>query len=407
MMFRKAYYSAWQRMSRLRHCPSIKILQSGSAAAKRHLESCSNCRSRLESAREATALGALLRLSKVDFKETAPAPGDVRALRPANAPAEWVDEEGTFYNPPLLFVLTDPDAQKFVRVAQVFDDPALQGDGDIPLREDMIAEAWNVFSVPSADLDTVAYTVFDASLAERVLARTKQLFADIDENSPLFYFRLDECKTGSFFGMQLTMRALEQWEEEEEFNERVAAFAVAPTVELDIPEEELLSSKKHLASRLLEYRDGTSAQVPSYDLGSAGLAAGAVLGAFAPTASLFKGIPSAIAYAAAASLGSLGRGKNADVRQHKLLLYPEKDAPCWLPVEAQVRKIQGNTMFSIACKLPGEHRYATVGAFYDGQDAKQCKAAWLEGDVLQINAVFAGELSDIDPLLVAVGLFSK
>lgn len=347
----------------------------------------------------------MLRLSPGLFKETALAPGDVRALRPRDAPAEWVDEEGTFYNPPLLFVLTEPDAQKLVRVAQVFDDPALQGDGDIVLREDLIAEAWNVFSVPAADLDTVAYTFFDESLAELVLARTKQPFADIDENSPLFYFRLDECKTGSFFGMQLTMRALEQWEEEEEFNERVAAFAVAPTVELDIPEEELLSSKKHLASRLLEYRDGTSAHVPPYDLKNA--AGGAALGAFAPTASLFKGIPSAIAYAAAASLGSLGRGKNADVRQHQLLLYPEKDAPCWLPVEAQVRKIQGNTMFSIACKLPGEHRYATVGALYDGQDAKQCKAAWLEGDVLQINAVFAGELSDIAPLLVAVGLFSK
>lgn len=394
MMFRKACYSAWQRMFRLRHCPSIKILQGGSAAARRHLESCSNCRSRLESAKEATALGALLRLSQVDFKETAPAPGEVRALRPANAPLEWVDEEGTFYNPPLLFVLTDPDAQKFVRVAQVFEDPALQGDGDIPLREDLLAEAWNVFSVPATDLDTVAYTVFDASLAEQVLARTKQPFADIDENSPLFYFRLDECKTGSFFALQLTMRALEQWEEEEEFNERVAAFAVAPTVELDIPEEKILSSKRHLASRLLEYTEDTSAQVPPYD-------------AFAPTVSLFKGVPSAMAYAAAASPGSLGRGKNADVRQHKLLLYPEKDAPCWLPVEAKVKKIQGNTMFSIACRLSGEHGYATVGAFYDGQDAKQCKAVWLEGNVLQINAVFAGELSDIAPLLVAVELFSR
>ena len=147
MMFRKACYSAWQRMSRQRHCPSLHILRSGSAAARRHLESCSNCRSRLETIGSATTLGdLLLRLSPSLFKETALAPGDVRALRPRDAPAEWVDEEGTFYNPPLLFVLTEPDAQKLVRVAQVFDDPALQGDGDIALREDLIAEAWNVFS---------------------------------------------------------------------------------------------------------------------------------------------------------------------------------------------------------------------------------------------------------------------
>lgn len=206
---------AWRRMHQERHCPTLKILQSGSPEARRHLSSCSHCRARLESARESADLGALL--MNIPFQQppaTSPVPGDVRALRPQSQ-KEWVDAEGVFYNPPLLLVLTAPDAQGFVQVAQVFDEPDLQWDGDIPLTLRLIAEAWNTYAVPALDLDSVAYDHAGIAAAERVLSRAGDPFADVDESSALYAFRLDECKVGSFFSIRLNMRALAAMEEQD------------------------------------------------------------------------------------------------------------------------------------------------------------------------------------------------
>ena len=201
---------AWRRMHQERHCPSMKILQSGSPEARRHLSCCSHCRARLESARESADLGALL--MNIPFQQppaTRPVPGDVRALRPQNR-QQWVDEEGVFYNPPLLLVLTAPDTQGFVQVAQVFDEADLQGDGDIPLTLGLVAEAWNTYAVPARDLDAVAYTHAGAAYAERVLKRAREPFADVDESSARYYFRQDECRLGSFFSLRLNRALLEE-----------------------------------------------------------------------------------------------------------------------------------------------------------------------------------------------------
>ena len=389
---------AWKRMHQERHCPTLKILQSGSPESRRHLSSCSHCRARLESAREAAELGALLMQIPLEQPPaTSPVPGDVRALRPQNR-QQWVDEEGVFYNPPLLLVLTAPDAQGFVQVAQVFDEADLQGDGDIPLTLGLVAEAWNTYAVPAKDLDAVAYTHAGAAYAERVLKRAREPFADVDESSARYYFRQDECRLGSFFSLRLNMMALNQLEERISSRARVIPFALVPRLEegqAPMSPEEEEARKSHLESLLLD-----RPAMDSTGTGSPLLMAGLVCCA-APSMFAKMGL------AAAGALGALGRSRKSQVHQHNVLVYAPDADPAWYPAEVTLKKMSGKTLFSITCDLGTDQLSATVAVLHGDTPARKIQASWLRETVMQIDASFDGDVKDVDKLLVAVELFAQ
>ena len=372
---------AWKRMHQERHCPTLKILQSGSPESRRHLSSCSHCRARLESAREAAELGALLMQIPLEQPPaTSPVPGDVRPLRPQNR-QQWVDEEGVFYNPPLLLVLTAPDAQGFVQVAQVFDEADLQGDGDIPLTLGLVAEAWNTYAVPAKDLDTVAYTHAGSAYAERVLKRAREPFADVDVSSVRYYFRLDECRLGSFFSLRLNMMALNHMEEGASSRARVIPFALATRFvdgQHPMSPEEEEARKSHLESLLLD----RPAMDGSDTVQMAGLAA-------------------------AGALGGLGRSRKSQVHQHNVLVYAPGAAPDGYPAEVTLKKRSGKTLFSITCDLGTDRLSATVAVLHGDTPARKIQASWLRETVMQIDASFDGDVEDVDKLLVAVELFAQ
>lgn len=398
MMTNTACCRAWKRMHQERHCPTLKILQSGSPESCRHLSSCSHCRARLESARESADLGALL--MQIPFQQppaTSPVPGDVRALRPQSQ-KEWVDEEGVFYNPPLLLVLTAPDAQGFVQAAQVFDEPDLQGDGDIPLTLGLVAEAWNTYAVPARDLDAVAWTHAGAASAERVLKRAKEPFADVDESSALYYFRLDECKVGSFFSLRLNMRVLNQLEEQASSRGHVIPFALVPRLEegqTPMSPEEEEARKSHLESLLLDRpaMDDSGTENPLLKAG------------FACAASPF--MFAKMGLAAAGALGALGRSRKSQLHRHKVLVYAPDADPAWYPAEVTLRKMSGKTLFSITCDLGTDQLSATVAVLHEDTHARKIQASWLRETVMQIDASFDGDVEDVDKLLVAVELFAQ
>ena len=194
---------------KVRHCPSVKVLKLGGPNVERHLAACENCRTALEMADEAAALGELLlQLPLQQPPTTPPVPGDVHALRPNTPPETWVDGDGTFYNPPLLLVLAPEDEHGLVRVAQVFSMSELQDEGDIPLGFDLIAEAWNIYAVPAEALDAVPYAHAGMAAVRDVLDAAGREFPHLDEYSPLFHFRCDECNVGGFFSTRLNAELL-------------------------------------------------------------------------------------------------------------------------------------------------------------------------------------------------------
>ena len=203
---------AWRRMFQTRTCPPLGVLQQGGPLVDLHLASCTACRITLENIDAFARAGAFLaKIPPQPRQTTRPAPGDIRRVRPGGAPADWFDAEGRYRNPPLVLVLTAPDGQGFVRVAQIFDEPALCDQGDVPLEngEFGFAEAWNVYGLPERGLAPKAYRKAGAESATRVLEASMQDFPALDTASALYQFRVCEVETGSFFSLALNAEALE------------------------------------------------------------------------------------------------------------------------------------------------------------------------------------------------------
>ena len=132
-MSHKYRFSDWLDMYRHRHCPSLATLRRGGPQAEEHLRSCAHCRTALEHSESSAALGKLLMSLPVQQPPASPPrPGDIRALSPRRNPDSWLDED-IYHNPPLVFVLEEPDALGLIRVAQVCPETSLKDDGDVPL----------------------------------------------------------------------------------------------------------------------------------------------------------------------------------------------------------------------------------------------------------------------------------
>lgn len=103
-----------------------------------------------------------------------------------------------FYSPPWVLVLGTGERLKgAVRVAQVYDDPVLAGEGDVSLGEEWgaFAEPWNLYTVRRAHLQSCRGEVHPRVVAE-VTQRARQPPPNPDEASLLFRFRELEIEAG-------------------------------------------------------------------------------------------------------------------------------------------------------------------------------------------------------------------
>lgn len=357
-MSNEARCLAWQHMYRQRHCPSLKVLRQGGPQAERHLAACPYCRTALEHAAEAAVLGAkLLELPLTPPPASDPVPGDIRALRPGIDPAARVDADGTYYNPPLLLVLSRPDANGCVRVAQIFDEPDLQDEGDIPLDFDLIAEAWNTYDVPCSALDTVPYAHVGQELAETVLVAARGPFPDIEEFSPLFSFRSDECRTGSFFSLPLNLENLRRLEEAAPSAKpcRVIAFSSLSRSGRGASEEDTARAQDCLRHML------------DFPCSGDGLA-------LAAAESLTTDPRPAQRIAVTVSRTDQGDG-----------------APQPCAAELRIQPLADKTLCSIDCRLPAPLPLVSFAVRCGEREPLALAADWLEEDVLRIDAVFDGQ----------------
>ena len=356
---------AWQEMHKLRHCPSLDVLRRGGPHVEAHLRSCAHCRAGLAAYGETTDLDlALLSLPLQQPPADAPRPGDVRALQPRKQPGTWL-EDGIYHNPPLVFVLEEADALGLIRVAQVCPETALKDDGDVPLGLELLAEAWNIYTVPVADLEGVPYARPGTELVDMVLEAAKIPSPVHDRTSPLFFFREDEKLTGAFFHHALTGELAAQ--EEEQPTARIIPFATA--------------LRGHAARQ-------TQTRSPMARL----------------TSLLQREWSAAALPVAAAGMEQTGADLLPTQRLIVTLSRPDVDGGAPHPHAAEVlcRPLPGKTLCTITCAIQSPMPVTMAAVRCREEDALEVEASWRDGDLLEVCAVFEGGDVTAENLRVAI-----
>lgn len=238
---------AWRRMFLQRTCPPLSVLVKGGKLAENHLKSCSLCREILTQATDCAEAGTLL--TRIPLAARAPQPvhaGDIRRVRPLGKPETWFDASGRYHNPPLVLVLDEPDRLGFVRVAQVFNEKDLSGDGDIALdaQGELFAETWNSYGLPESGLFPVCFATVDRRIVDRALQATETALPETKVSSPRFNFQLCEIETGSFFSLELNEHALTDLEQSQEAPTSARVFQRGEVIALGRVAEEYWKEHK-------------------------------------------------------------------------------------------------------------------------------------------------------------------
>lgn len=216
---------AYASMLKKRHCPPLSILQAGGELIKRHLNGCKDCRDLLADAPKYQELAKMfeskMHTKLLPFATQASADptigsisGEIRNVNPLANQDLW-DEDGIYHNPPMVLILTEPDDMGCVLVAQIHDEFDLAIDGeDIPLNnaKEEFVEAWNSYSLPITGLSQICSGKVEPAIVKQVLEASQKEYQDLDENSPLYFFRCAEIDAGSFFSLPLTINAVRKWE---------------------------------------------------------------------------------------------------------------------------------------------------------------------------------------------------
>lgn len=136
-----------------------------------------------------------------------PVPGNLYALDACLA--GW-GPKSRYYNPPVVLVLSLPDAQS-VFVCQTYCDKKLAGPDDVPLESGLagFAQPWNCYTLRREDLGLYLGTV-SAQVVERVWQQSEQEQCAPQPGSLLWFFRQMEVETGFFFSQRAVTMLLEQ-----------------------------------------------------------------------------------------------------------------------------------------------------------------------------------------------------
>lgn len=138
-----------------------------------------------------------------------PEPGNLYALDAGLA--DW-GPKSRYYNPPVVLVLSLPDAHS-IFVCQTYGDQELAGPDDIPLGTDIagFAQPWNCYTLRREDLGLHLGAVA-VQVVERVRQQSEQQQCAPQPGSLLWFFRQMEVETGFFFSYRAVTMLLEQHE---------------------------------------------------------------------------------------------------------------------------------------------------------------------------------------------------
>lgn len=196
---------AWQSAYEQRTCPPHEILiaEEISDELRQHLSFCEACREiRSMSQDETEAWEDLFEnMSSSVVSATGDSSmqeGQVWSL--SKSLGQW-QKDGRYFSPPLVLLLSQEEASSW-RVAQLFGDKRLMGDGDVELDERFgFAEGWNSYSLNDNNLNKLLGMISPIQLEEVLSASNANRLPENDE-SILSFFRSLEKEVGSVFGLE-------------------------------------------------------------------------------------------------------------------------------------------------------------------------------------------------------------
>ncbi len=224
---------AWQTAFELRTCPDSKTLQSSEPDEnlQKHLAICHVCRDKRAMEQEERNAWKVM---KERFASLAMKPGvgtDKHAGQVWTLKREfggWGDD-GRFSKPPSVMLLEKVDGTSGWRVAQLFNDARLMGNGDILLGEQYgFAEGWNCYSLKDDRFEMCLGGV-NTEEFKQVLAASGASHEPAPEGSILSFFRIMEVEVGAFVAVPAVAELVEEWESAAQ-----EAFELIPGLKLAI-----------------------------------------------------------------------------------------------------------------------------------------------------------------------------
>lgn len=214
---------AWQTAFLLRTCPDDSVLRvvSPDENLSRHLASCAICRQKRDMpAEQVTAWQKLFNqfAPLVHQAVNTPQSGQVWVLK--KILSCW-SNDGYYYTPPNILILEKLRDKPVFRVAQLYSDKHLMGEGDIWLGDRFgFAQSWNTYDINTGLLECWLGRVSD-DLVSDVTKASKLPVAQPIENSILSYFRNIEVSVGLNTSAQLTVREATESSQNEAFLQKL------------------------------------------------------------------------------------------------------------------------------------------------------------------------------------------
>lgn len=209
---------AWQSAYEQRTCPGTDILYAESVDdnLQKHLSFCEVCReNRAMQQEEITAWQGLL--DKMSGSAIQPGSGTTKQEGQIwtlhKSLGAW-REDGRYFQSLAVLLLKKSEKAAAWKVAQLYEDKRLMGDGDVPLDDRFgFAEGWNCYEVKEGALGLCFGCVKQDEL-KQVIAASATTVAEPEDGSILFYFRSLESEIGSFMALQAKPVAVESAAEE-------------------------------------------------------------------------------------------------------------------------------------------------------------------------------------------------
>lgn len=214
---------AWQTAFQLRTCPDDSVLRvvSPDENLSRHLAGCAICRQKRDM--PAAQVNAWQKL----FNQFAPLVH--QAVNTPQSGQVWIlkkmlscwSDDGFYYTPPNILILEKLGDKPAFRVAQLYLDKQLMGEGDIWLGDRFgFAQSWNTYDINADLLECWLGSVSD-SLVSDVTNASKVLIAQPMENSILSFFRNIEVSVGFNTSAQLSVGDSTESSQNEAFLQKI------------------------------------------------------------------------------------------------------------------------------------------------------------------------------------------
>lgn len=192
---------AWQTAYEQRTCPGSDVLYAETVDGnlRKHLSFCEVCReNRAMQLEEKTAWRGLLdKMSRKAIRPASDTPkqeGQVWTLK--KTLGQW-QKDGRYFQPPMVLLLSKIENMAAWRVAQLYEDKRLSGNGDVLLDDRFgFAESWNCYDLKETSLGLCLGCVKEEEL-ERVITWSRVAYPPEPDGSICSLFRNIEIEVAA------------------------------------------------------------------------------------------------------------------------------------------------------------------------------------------------------------------